>query len=210
MLIANGTLHGQPTKYLAGNLGSLAERNLGGTWRGSESAFSTFAGLPTGSHHPQSFLMPQDEGGMGLDVIGIGAMTAAINGVGDVAMNSSGVGAMTANGFITSERTVNMNGVGSMTVGAPSAYGNVQLRVRIGFQPSADENADAVLARPVDGSTTVLQTLSLLLAVATGRTTITNLGGGLATVRFKGVDNTTDRVVANMNGSERTNVTKTP
>lgn len=49
--------------------------------------------------------------------------------------------------------------------------------------------------------------MRLLLAVATGKTTITDLGGGLATVRFRDAADTKDRVVAGMTDSERTSVT---
>ena len=65
----------------------------------------------------------------------------------------------------------------------------------------------AVLAATVEGTLTVQDALKVGTAVLIGRTSITPLGGGNATVKFKDTTNTTDRVTATMTGSERTNVT---
>lgn len=199
-------------KFLGGVQGGFAERSRNqGAWRGSESAFSTVAGMPTGARHPEAFFMAQDEGGLGWDLyVPTGSMTAAISGIGQMAVNSVAVASASFNGLLLASRSVNMTGIGAMTVGAASAYGNVRLTVRVGFQPSSDETADAVLGRTVDGTLTVKDTLSLLLAVATGKTTITNLGGGLATVRFRDVNDTKNRVTASMTDSARTSVTRDP
>ena len=62
----------------------------------------------------------------------------------------------------------------------------------------------------IDGSLTARQVMSLLLSFATGKTTISDLGGGSATVTFKAVDGTTTRISASMTGSERTTVTTNP
>lgn len=62
----------------------------------------------------------------------------------------------------------------------------------------------------VQGAYTAGDALLVLLAVAAGKTTITPLGGGAATVEFQAVDNSGVVVSATMDGSERTAVTLTP
>jgi hypothetical protein len=59
----------------------------------------------------------------------------------------------------------------------------------------------------IEGTYTATEVLRLLLAVAAGKTTIVDHGGGSATITFRDTSDTTDRVVADMTGSERTTVT---
>jgi len=59
----------------------------------------------------------------------------------------------------------------------------------------------------IESGYTAAEILRVLAAVAAGKTTITDLGGGAATVTFVGIDGATDRVVADMTGSERATVT---
>ena len=49
--------------------------------------------------------------------------------------------------------------------------------------------------------------MRLLVAVAAGKTTVVDLGSQQATVTFRNLADTKDRVIADMNGSERTSVT---
>lgn len=60
----------------------------------------------------------------------------------------------------------------------------------------------------IEGGYTAAECLRLLTAVAAGKTTIVDLGGGQATVTFRDINDTVDRIEADMTGSERTNVTK--
>jgi len=62
----------------------------------------------------------------------------------------------------------------------------------------------------VQGAYTAGDALRILLAVAAGKTTITSLGGGAATVEFQAVDDSGVVVSATMAGSERTAVALTP
>lgn len=52
--------------------------------------------------------------------------------------------------------------------------------------------------------------LRILAAVAAGKTQITDLGGGAAQVTFRAIDDSGDVVVADMQNSERVDVTLTP
>lgn len=62
----------------------------------------------------------------------------------------------------------------------------------------------------IEGSYTATEVLRLLLAVAAGKTTIVDNGGGTATVTFRDTGDSKNRIVASMTGSERTTVTKDP
>jgi hypothetical protein len=59
----------------------------------------------------------------------------------------------------------------------------------------------------IESGYTAQEILKILLAVSAGTTTITDLGGGAATVKFKSVSGGLDRVNATMAGSERTSIT---
>lgn len=60
---------------------------------------------------------------------------------------------------------------------------------------------------PIEGTYTAEDIMKILLAVLAGKTTITDLGGGNATVTFRDINDTANRVIANMTGSERTTIT---
>ncbi len=59
----------------------------------------------------------------------------------------------------------------------------------------------------LEGAYTAGEMLKLLTAVAAGKSTIVDLGGGLATVTFRDINDTVERVQADMTDSERTSVT---
>lgn len=61
-----------------------------------------------------------------------------------------------------------------------------------------------------EGTLTMEDMVKAMAAIMLGKTTITDLGGGLATVAFRDLADALDRVVADMTGSNRTNVTITP
>jgi hypothetical protein len=58
----------------------------------------------------------------------------------------------------------------------------------------------------IESGYTAAEILRLLAAVAAGKTTITDLGGGLAEVVFRDVNDVKPRITADMTGSERTAV----
>jgi hypothetical protein len=59
----------------------------------------------------------------------------------------------------------------------------------------------------IESGYTAAEILRILTAVAAGKTVITDLGGGAATVEFRDIDDTKTRVEADMTDSERTSVT---
>ena len=70
--------------------------------------------------------------------------------------------------------------------------------------------ADAVGDLEIYPGVPLSDVLRIVSAVAAGKTTITNLGGGNAEVVFRGLDDMNDVVTADMTGSERTAVTLAP
>jgi hypothetical protein len=85
----------------------------------------------------------------------------------------------------------------------------IESDIFIGFKPSADDIVYAMMDTPsgaIESSMTLRQALKVLLAVVAGKTEITDLGGGAATVKFRDVGDSKDVVTANMTGSERTSV----
>jgi hypothetical protein len=79
-----------------------------------------------------------------------------------------------------------------------------------GTAPTAEQVAQAVWATAVEGSYTALQLQRLISAILAGKTTITDTGDGTATVVFRDLNDSTNRVEADMDGSERLDITLTP
>lgn len=75
-------------------------------------------------------------------------------------------------------------------------------------QATVQEIAAGVWAEMLEGNVTAKQCMELLTAIAAGKTTIVDLGGGAATVTFRDINDTVDRVEAEMLNSERITVTK--
>lgn len=59
----------------------------------------------------------------------------------------------------------------------------------------------------IEGGYTAAECLRLLTAVAAGKTTIVSLGGGTATVTFRDINDTVDRIEIDMTDSERSSTT---
>lgn len=71
-----------------------------------------------------------------------------------------------------------------------------------------DDVTGAVLEGEIEPGVTLKKALRALLAQAQGLDSITDLGGGNAIVRFRDFNDTKDRLVYTMNGSERVAVTR--
>lgn len=85
-------------------------------------------------------------------------------------------------------------------------YGYMSGNADISAQPTAADIAGEFFATFIDGAFTMRDVLKILASVAAGKTTVADLGGGNATVTFRDLSDTTDRVVADMTNSERTDV----
>lgn len=68
----------------------------------------------------------------------------------------------------------------------------------------------AAVVSPIEGAFTMAELLRIIAAVQAGKSSITTLGAGAARVEFRAVDDSAVRVVGEMAGSSRTDVTLTP
>lgn len=127
---------------------------------------------------------------MAVDFTGDGDLAAALAGIGSMAANLSGTGDLDATiaaiGNMSIDIVVTGSGLSTANVGA--AVWDYIL--------SCGYSAD--------------QAMQILTAVAAGKTTITDLGGGNAEVAFRDLQDTRDVVDADMTGSERTAVALDP
>lgn len=58
----------------------------------------------------------------------------------------------------------------------------------------------------LDGTYTTQDLFKIIVSILAGKTTIVNNGGGQATVTFRNLDDTVNRIVVDMTGSERTDI----
>lgn len=132
-------------------------------------------------------------GNMITDLLGSGILSSSVAAIAEMELDIvvTGTGLSTAN-------------VGQAVFAALASLNNVP-----GTMGEKLNNAGAN-ANPwtelIEGSYTAADILRLLSAVAAGKTTIIDLGGGQATVTFRDINDTVDRVIATMDDSERTNV----
>lgn len=98
-----------------------------------------------------------------------------------------------------------VEGGGYPVIPTVGAY-NVSTQLILPLQAN-DVSGTSALLTAIEPNITMQETLRILLAVAAGKTTITDLGGGLATVVFRDTNDSKNRLTASMTGSERTTVT---
>lgn len=97
-------------------------------------------------------------------------------------------------------QTVNTAGGGGATAAEIWSYGTRTLTTAFPDVPTAEENAAAAIAALIEGGLTVRDVLRLVLAVTAGDAT--GLEG--ATMKFKSLDGTKDRVEATYAAGDRT------
>jgi hypothetical protein len=146
--------------------------------------------------------------GMISSMIGSGALTVTAKGQANLGSSLSGEGLITPPvysliaGLLS---TLTGNGSATLSTGAQPAFMNCEITTFSELSPQS--LAKAVMEYNVDGTYTFEQVMKIIAAVQAGKTTITSLGGGAATVEFKDLSDTKSVITADMTGSERTNVT---
>lgn len=113
-------------------------------------------------------------------------------------LNPNGVSVIPANS--AGLQTVNIAGGGGATPAEIWSYGTRTLTTSFPDVPTAEENAAATIAALIEGGLTVRDVLRLVLAVTAGDAT--GLEG--ATMKFKSLDGTKDRVEATYAAGDRT------
>lgn len=166
---------------------------------------------------------------------GTGSLNGSIVGVWSMSTTLAGSGGLSADLRAIANMVSNLTGVGTF-VSSAASIGNMEATINIGVSdPLSPESLAAAVwnalaasfdaagtmgekindagsasnpwTEVIEGTYTAGELLRLLTAVAAGKSTIVDLGGGLATVTFRDVNDIEDRVIADMTNSERTTVT---
>jgi hypothetical protein len=99
-----------------------------------------------------------------------------------------------------------VDGGGEPVLPTLGAY-NVLIRSILPMESQTAQHTDLTTPDGIELGVTMQEAMRIILAVAAGKTNITDLGGGLAEVIFRDTNDTKNRVIADMTGSERTTVT---
>jgi hypothetical protein len=138
---------------------------------------------------------------------GSNTMTASITGQLHPTCSMAGTGTLTGNITAFANMLTNLLGSGALSANI-HAIADMSIDIVVTGTGLTTANVGAaVFNTPIEGNYTAAEVMRLLSAVAAGQTTIVDLGGGLATVTFRDINDTVDRVVADMTNSERTNTT---
>lgn len=141
-------------------------------------------------------------------ISGAATVSGSIAAVSSLSGSTSGAATTTASlksnvplaGSVAGAATVSAN-----LTGIANASGTIEVGAAVGL--TAGAVANAVWNEVIESGYSSSDILKVLAAFAAGKTSITALGGGDATVVFRDLGDTKDRIEAGMEGSERTSVT---
>jgi len=204
MLCANGfTIYS--VRFLSGGAQQTHQTARGrvGWAMTNRVAFGRYVSYPPG-RTTTAIKLAVGDGGIGTYSTAGASSSADITALGTVTGAGAGVGSAAAPITGLKDSPGLATGVGTATADVV-ARGTIEGIAKIGTI-TQDDVTGSVLDVPVEGSITVREALRVLLAVAAGKTSIVDLGGGAATVTFRDTEDTTDRLVATMAGSERDTV----
>lgn len=139
---------------------------------------------------------------------GSGTLTAAVVGKLEAAAALSGSGSMTAALGAIADLVGELVGSGAITASMIAKAGISADITVTGELLNTANVGEAVWAKVIESGYSATEILRLLAGVAAGKTTIIDTGGGTATVTFRDLADTKDRLEAEMDGSERVNVTE--
>ena len=163
---------------------------------------------PEGYRIPLAIVFPIANGGISGKATNLFDVSASIMGDGYIAGNESVTFTVSGTGDLLA--TIEGSATVTFTVLCDIlGYGYMSGTADISAQPTAADIAGEFFATFIDGTFTMKDVLKILVAVAAGKTNITDLGGGNAVVEFRDLIDTSNVVTAEMIGSERTNVTIT-
>ncbi len=186
------------------NEGKPIERTLGVHRLSSVLSVSS---TPSGYRIPKSpLIFPIENGGLAGRITNVFYVGCYLIGDGYMVADSTITFTVSASGDLLAS----INGSASISISVLCSilgYGYMVGNADISAQPTAADIAGEFFATMVDGTYTMRDVLKILAAVAAGKTTITDLGGGSATVNFRDLSDTKNTVSASMTDSERTDVT---
>lgn len=144
------------------------------------------------------------------DIVGSGVVSPAIVGVWRMAADITASGATTAALEALAEAVSALTGAGAPSV-AMTAKAQLTSDVIVAGELLTTTNvAQAVWDAVADGTFSFAELAKIQAAVQFGKTVIVDHGDGTATIKFRDLADTKDVVVAEMDGSERTSVTRNP
>lgn len=163
-------------------------------------------------------------GSITADVTGQKAMSASLTGTGNLAADITafaemlisllGTGVLNAGTGAIANMSVDLvvTGTGLTTANVGAAVWNAVASANntpgtMGEKLNDAGSASNPWTEVIEGTYTAAEVLRLLASVAAGKTTIVDNGGGSATVVFRDINDTIDRVEADMQDSERINTT---
>ena len=141
-------------------------------------------------------------------IAGVATVSGAMAAVSRMTSTSAGVATVSGNLKANVPLAGSIAGVASSSVnlrGIANASGDIEIGAAVGLTASAVSSA--VWAEIIEAGYSSSELLKLLASVSFGKTTIVDNGGGSATVTFRDLADTKDRVDADMVGSERSTVT---
>ena len=163
---------------------------------------------PSGYRLPKALLFPLKNGSIGgrtnpiftttVNILGLGYITSTISVTFTVSASANLLADIFGSVNVTFTETCEILGRGFISGSAT-----------VSASPSASDIAGEVFATNLEGDYSFRDLIKLMSAVSFGKSTIVDLGGGIATVTFRDVNDTENRVVADMTNSERTTITKT-
>lgn len=172
----------------------------------SASGVNKTQSVPAGYKVTEAVFVPIIDGGMAGRASFLPEVTSNIIGVGYVNSDITIVFTVSASGDLLAS----INGAAEILfttaceiMGIAYGSGNADISAR----PTAADIAGETWAIRLDGNYTARDLMQLMASVLAGKTNITDLGGSNASVVFRNLSDTTDKVEVTINGSERTAVT---
>lgn len=161
---------------------------------------------PLGWNNTSAISLPMSYGGMAVKFEGTNTSAFGLDSLVDMAASMTGSNTMD----IASTMTVLWD-VASAMVGTNTFSTSAQITIDMACAMVVNtltqgDVEGATLDAEVEPGVTLREALKVILAYAAGKTTITDLGGGTATVVFRDVNDTADRIEASVVGSERQSI----
>jgi hypothetical protein len=174
-------------------------------------AFGQYTSQPQGYQSAAVALVPTIKTSSNMAAILRGAATfsGSMTATGNMTATLEGTGSVTAGANAAWNANATLAGEGTLTPGLTSV-GWMSANLDAGARPSAFDIAQEVLGSVIDSGVNLGDVLRILVAVAAGKTTVTDLGAGAATVEFKNLGDEKTVITATMAGSERTNLVLDP
>ena len=160
--------------------------------------------IPVGYRLGGAWMIPIQTGGCAAAIRASSELSSAIEGWCDVLANLLGEGTLTGSATMLKDIIAVIEGVGQIIVQV-IGRGEMACTIKVNELTQSDVEG-AVLDTPIEGSYSLRQLIRLVSSILFGKTSIDN--GPPVIVRFRDLADTKPRITAQMDGSERIEVTK--